>query len=554
MTKTFSGIGIGSKVAWGKAKIVRPPAGVDPQEPPSTLEDSPRVRQALREVSQSLMERAESVDEEASAILYVGAQLATDKALLKKVDVYLAEGVGVTRAVHEAVAEYAGGLAALGGYMAERVADLVDVRDRAIARLRGLPEPGIDLREPAILLARDLSPAQTATLDKSLVLGIAIAEGGPTSHTAILCSQRDIPALVRVEGLTAEAIAEGEEVAIDASNGNLLVGLSQDELESLRDRAEKREALLAGPSGPGQTADGHAVQLLANVGSPGEADNEGVEGCGLFRTEFLYLGRASAPDFDEQVASYTAVLRAFPGQKVVVRTLDAGADKPLKFVSQAEEENPALGQRGLRLSQATPELLEVQLKALAQAASQCEADLWVMAPMVATEAEAIWFAERARAAGLQKVGIMVEVPSAAIRSEQLLRHVDFASIGTNDLTQYTMAADRMRGDLGDLLSAWQPAVQDMIALCCHGGEVAGDPVGVCGESAADPALALVLVGLGVKSLSMAPARVQAVRRALEWHTLAQCQELAALARAADSAEAARQAVLSAADPRLRDIL
>lgn len=554
MSKSFTGIGIGSGVAWGKAKIVLPPAGVDPDEPPSTPDDSQRVRDALAAVSASLTAQAEHAAPEAANILYVDAQLATDRSLLKKVDAHVASGVGVTHAVHDAVEEYAQALEALGGYMAERVADLHDVRDRAIAHLRGLPAPGINLTEPAILIARDLSPAQTATIDKSLVLGIAISEGGPTSHTAILCSQRNIPALVRVAGLSPESVADGEELTIDAASSTLYVDLPAPELEALQARARRREELLAGSAGPGRTADGHAVQLLANVASPEEAEAKNVEGCGLFRTEFLYLDRASAPEYAEQLAKYKSVLEEFAGKKVVARTLDAGADKPLRFVSQAAEENPALGQRGMRLSEANPELLNVQLRALAEAAEETGTELWVMAPMVATEAEAAWFAERARAAGIQHVGIMVEVPAAAIRAARLLRHVDFASIGTNDLTQYTMAADRMRGDLGDLLSFWQPAVQDLIAACCEGAGEAGAHVGVCGESAADPAMALVLTGLGVKSLSMAPARVAAVREALRMHTLAQCQELARLAREAQSAAAARAAVLEAADPRLQDIL
>lgn len=554
MTTSYTGIGIGSGVASGKVVIVRPPAGVDDDERPSTGDDSQLVRDAMTQVSASLFAEAENVSEDAAAILYVDAQLATDKSLLKKIDAQLEKGVGITHAVWNAIEEFATGLKALGGYMAERVTDLYDVRDRAIAQLRGLPAPGINVTEPSILIARDLSPAQTATLDKSLILGIAISEGGPTSHTAILCSQRDIPALVRVSGLTGESIAPGTEVVIDASTGTLYIDLPDDQRIALEERARKREELLAHSQGPGKTADGHGVQLLANIGSPEEANSQGVEGCGLFRSEFLYLDRETAPDFDEQYTRYLSVFKEFAGKKVVVRTLDAGADKPLKFVSQDNEENPALGQRGLRLSQAHEDILDTQLQALAKAGKESDVTMWVMAPMVSTEREAAWFADRAHAAGIEHVGIMVEVPSAAIRAGRLLKHVDFASIGTNDLTQYTMAADRMQGDLGDLLSPWQPAVIDMIASTCDGAKEADAHVGVCGEAAADPALALVLVGLGVQSLSMAPARVPAVREALKMHTLDQCQKLAALARDARGADKAHQVVIDNADPRLRDIL
>ena len=249
------------------------------------------------------------------------------------------------------------------------------------------------------------------------------------------------------------------------------------------------------------------------------------------------------------------MLQAFGTRRVVVRTLDAGADKPLSFADLGEEENPALGRRGLRLSQAREDLLTDQLTALATAAANVpDAELWVMAPMVATVDEAKWFAERARAAGLEKVGVMVETPAAAIRAWQVLEEVDFASIGTNDLSQYTMAADRMQGELADLLSPWQPAVLSMIRETCRGGEATGKPIGVCGEAGGDPLMALVLVGLGVKSLSMAPGKVNAVRAALRLHDFDTCRQMANFAVDARTARDAREAVLALADPVLKDLL
>ena len=240
---------------------------------------------------------------------------------------------------------------------------------------------------------------------------------------------------------------------------------------------------------------------------------------------------------------------------MVVRTLDAGADKPLSFADLGEEENPALGRRGLRLSQAREDLLTDQLEALAAAGQAVpDAELWVMAPMVATVEEANWFAERARAAGLAKVGVMVETPAAAIRARQVLEEVDFASSGTNDLSQYTMAADRMQGELAELLSPWQPAVLSMIRETCRGGEATGKPIGVCGEAGGDPLMALVLVGLGVKSLSMAPGKVRAVRAALRLHDFDTCRQMANFAVDARTAAGAREAVFNLADPVLKDLL
>lgn len=235
-------------------------------------------------------------------------------------------------------------------------------------------------------------------------------------------------------------------------------------------------------------------------------------------------------------------------------TIDAGADKPLAFAQQSVEENPALGVRGYRLVRTLPQLLADQLTALGRAQQETGAELWVMAPMIATPAEAADFAEAARAAGLKTVGVMVEVPAVALRCADVLADVDFVSLGTNDLAQYTMATDRLRGELSDLLDPWQPAVLDLVAATADGGKTAGKPVGVCGESASDPLMALVLAGMGVTSLSMSPAAVPAVRAALRGHTLARCQEIAAAARAARSAPEARAAALDLTDSEVKQLL
>jgi phosphotransferase system enzyme I (PtsI) len=256
----------------------------------------------------------------------------------------------------------------------------------------------------------------------------------------------------------------------------------------------------------------------------------GAEGVGLFRTEFLYLGSDTPPSYETQVEAYRAVLDGFPGQRVVVRTLDAGADKPLPFLPLGEEPNPALGVRGLRAFRGEHRgLLETQLRALAAAGAAGAAELWVMAPMVADAADTAWFVALAREFGLATVGVMVEVPSAALCADAVLAAADFASVGTNDLTQYTLAADRMLGRLGPLQDPWHPAVLRLIEFTGTAGAALGKPVGVCGEAAADPELAVVLAGLGVTSLSMAPSAIAEVRAALAEHTLADCRRLAAKA-------------------------
>ena len=555
------GIGVSAGTASGPVAVVTPAVGIDEHEPASIdpVADGERIREVLHDVAASLSARAEHANSDASkAVLEATAGLAADKGLIRGIDKELKKGAGATKAIHDAVEVYAAKLRKIGGYMAERVTDLYDIRDRATAHLRGLPEPGIpDLAEPSVLVAQDLAPAETATLDQNLVLGIITEAGGATSHTAILAAQLGIPCAVQVKGI-AEAIIDAPQVALDGGVGEVIVAPNASDVSELEERSRRRAAALAGSSGEGATRDGHKVKLLANIGTAEDAEKAAkvdLEGSGLFRSEFLFLDREAAPTVEEQTETYTQVLQAFGNRRVVVRTLDAGADKPLTFADLGEEENPALGRRGLRLSQAREDLLDDQLQALAAAGKAVpDAELWVMAPMVATVEEAKWFAERARAAGLPKVGVMVETPAAAIRAWQVLEEVDFASIGTNDLSQYTMAADRMQGELADLLSPWQPAVLSMIRETCRGGEATGKPIGVCGEAGGDPLVALVLVGLGVKSLSMAPGKVNAVRAALRLHDFDTCRQMANYAVASRTAKDAREAVLKLADPVLKDLL
>ena len=374
-------------------------------------------------------------------------------------------------AVVDAFEDFRSMLAAAGPYMAERVADLDDLRNRTVATLLGVPMPGVpDPGHPFVLVALDLAPADTATLDKERVLAIITEEGGPTSHTAILAKSLGIPAVVTCHG--AMGVAEGETVLVDGTEGTVAVAPDDAAVQEALDAEQAKLAALQAVSGPGRTSDGHPVQLLVNIAGDKDlepaaaADSEGV---GLFRTEFLFLDRPNAPTLEEQQAVYQRVFDAFPGRKVVVRTLDAGADKPLEFVTVPDEPNPALGVRGLRTSRRHPELLEEQLTAVASAAAASQAQVWVMAPMVSTTAEAAAFAEQVRGHGLPSGGVMVEVPAAAIRAQHVAAACDFMSIGTNDLSQYTYAADRMAGELADLLDAWQPALLDLVRMTAEAG-------------------------------------------------------------------------------------
>ena len=558
VTETKQGIGVSPGTAYGPVVQVAPPVRPPADEPGAQDQEAALadVRAALESVAVALEERAALADDTAQQILKATALIARDKGLVKAATKQLAAGRGRATAIANAVEEYAAQFEALGGYFAERVTDLRDVGSRAVAAVLGVPAPGVPaFTVPSVVVAEDLAPAETATLDRSLVVGIITQAGGRTSHTAILAAQMGIPAVVQCAGAT--QIPVGTPVALDGDTGEVTIEPDPALIEARRVRAQRRAEALAARSGPGVTASGEPIALLANIGGVEDAVTAAaldLEGVGLFRTEFVFLSASKAPTVDEQAEIYRQVLAPFGERRVVVRTLDAGADKPLAFADLGPEENPALGRRGLRLSAERPGLLDAQLEALAIAARDTGADVRVMAPMVATAEEAAWFARRVRENGLPKAGVMIEVPGAALRARDVLGEVDFGSLGTNDLAQYTMAADRMQGALSDLLDPWQPGVLDVVGAACDGAEAAQRPIGVCGESAGDPLLALVLVGLGVTSLSMAPSKVPVVRLALSLHTLADCRQLADAARAARTARDALDAVRERARPELTDLL
>ncbi|GAA2512080.1 phosphoenolpyruvate--protein phosphotransferase [Streptomyces thermolineatus] len=554
METTLRGVGVSHGVAVGQVRhmgtaALEPPAKQVPAD--EAPKEQARARRAVDAVAADLVARGNLAGGEAQAVLEAQALMAQDPELLADVERRIAVGSTAERAVYDALSAYRSLLAGAGEYLAGRVADLDDVRNRIVARLLGVPMPGVpDSDEPYVLIARDLAPADTALLDPSLVLGFVTEEGGPTSHSAILARAMGVPAVVALAGAT--ELAEGVEIAVDGSSGEVFVEPGAELRARLAAEAEARRAALAGATGPGATSDGHRMPLLANIGGPADvaaAVEAGAEGVGLFRTEFLFLeDSARAPSVETQVAAYREVLEAFPRGRVVVRVLDAGADKPLDFLTPGDEPNPALGVRGLRSLLKHPEVLRDQLRALAQASAGLPVHLEVMAPMVADRADARAFAEACREAGLAaKFGVMVEVPSAALRARSILQEVGFLSLGTNDLAQYTFAADRQVGALSRLQNPWHPALLDLVAMSAEAAAADSKSCGVCGEAASDPLLACVLTGLGVTSLSMGAAAIPYVRAALAKHTLAQCERAAAAARATDSAEEARraaQAVLS----------
>ena len=394
-------------------------------------------------------------------------------------------------------------------------------------------DTGTNMTMTIMSAAREVS-ALGETTDMEAVCK-AISSGslrGARGNSGVILSQlfRGFTKRVKTEQtLTISVLAEAFDKAVETAYKAVMKPKEGTILTVARGAADKAKELRGQP---GQLKDGHRIPLLANVGKPSDAKTAleyGAEGVGLFRTEFLFIGNEEPPTVEEQTKAYAELLAQFPGKKVVIRLLDAGADKPLPFLTPEDEPNPALGLRGLRTLAQHKAVLEGQLKALAAADAQTDADLWVMAPMVADEWEAEYFTKLGKSFGLKFVGSMAEVPSIAVMADKVSQVTDFVSIGTNDLTQYTLAADRTLGSVSNYQTAWHPAVLRVIKMICEAGNKNGMPVGVCGEAAADPDLAVVLAGLGVNSLSMTPVALDDVRAELAQHTLEEAQQIAAKA-------------------------
>ncbi|WP_287929542.1 putative PEP-binding protein [Arthrobacter sp.] len=558
--QSYVGVGVTPGRVVGPVRLMppalsEPPAGERLPAPdgtgtPPEEAAAAALKAAAAQVKAELAGRASRAAGDGKAVLEATAQMAGDPMLIKAAVKLINAGSSAQRAIWDAGNDVAAMLISLGGYMAERSHDVLDVRSRIVAELRGVPAPVIpDSDVPFILVAEDLAPADTATLDPTKVIALVTAGGGPQSHTAIIARNLGLPAVVAARGVA--ELAENALVYVDGAQGRITTEPGEAE-QAAAAKWREQASLLDSFDGVGQLGDGTRLDLLANVGGAKDAQAAaaaGAQGVGLLRTEFCFLGHDTEPGHDEQVAAYKGVFDAFPGKKVVVRTLDAGADKPLPFLTDATEPNPALGVRGYRTDSTSPGVLARQLAAIADAAAAAAAAVWVMAPMIATAAEAADFAALCASAGLQSPGVMVEVPSAALTSRHLLDRVEFASLGTNDLTQYAMAADRQLGPLAALNDPWQPAVLALVQATVDGAAAQGlsagappKPVGVCGESAADPALAVVLAGLGVRSLSMTARALPAVSAVLRSVTMEQARDLAGRAVAAASAGEARELV------------
>jgi phosphocarrier protein FPr/phosphocarrier protein len=454
----------------------------------------------------------------------------------------------------------AGWSRAIGGYvdllraagdarMMERAADLTDLRRQVLLQLSGETAAPLALPDNAIVIADDILPSQLMELDPRRVAGLAISRGGPTSHVAILAAAMNIPAVVAL-GPRVLSIEDGALVILDGDDGRLQVAPKPTEIAvaqtRLFERRSRRAKAMAAAQAPCHTADGVRIEVFANLGSAADAAaamENGAEGCGLLRTEFLFMDRASSPDETEQLAAYQAIATALEGRPLVIRTLDIGADKPVAYLPLPAQDNPALGIRGVRVGLAWPELLRTQLRAILRVAPAGQAQ--IMVPMVASLSELRqvrgMLGEIAAELGVAapKLGVMVETPAAAITADLLAAEADFLSIGTNDLAQYALAMDRTSPQLAAQVDALHPAVLRLVRATAAGGAAPGRTVAVCGALASELTAAPILIGLGVTELSAAPAAIPELKAAIRDLTLAQCRDIAERALAQTSAAEVR---------------
>ncbi len=508
----------------------------------------------LKSLEDQLKQQA---DADKAAIFAAHQELLSDPDFLDLATSAIDKGKSAAWAWQKAYEVYASRLAALSNeVLAGRAADVRDVGRRVLEELTGQKSAQPEIPLDSVLVAEDLTPSDTATLDKKRVAGFCTTGGGATSHVAIIARSLDIPAVAGIEARALD-LAPGGLVVLDGTAGTVRVNVTEAEVAAMRERqrriAAKREEDLAAAHSPAATTDGHHVEVAANIGNLADAEEgvaKGAEGVGLLRSEFVFLGRTSAPSEDDQAAIYTDIANAVgEGQKLVIRTLDVGGDKPLPYLPIPREENPFLGERGIRVGLDRPDVLRTQVRAILRAANHGHADLHLMFPMVSTiedyrlgkrvveeEAAKLGFG------GNVPVGIMVEVPSVAVMAEAFAKEAAFFSVGTNDLTQYTLAMDRGHPKLAPQIDALNPAVLGLIAIACQAAHRHDRWVGVCGGVASDPQAVPILIGIGVDELSVSIPAIPAVKAQIRGLSQADCVELARRALAADSADSVRALV------------
>lgn len=549
---TLQGVAAAPGIASGPAHVCVERDIDYPLRGESPAQERARLRQAIDTVHADLQALVQRSDKAIGEIFVTHQEMLADPALTDDVELRLAQGESAAAAwmaVIEAAARQQEALH--DALLAERAADLRDIGRRVLAQLCGVKDSA-EPEQPYVLVMAEVGPSDVARLDPARVAGIVTAQGGATAHSAIVARALGIPAVVGA-GAAVLLLDSGTPLLLDGQRGRVVVAPAEAELQRAlaeRDARERRlQIAWANRHEPARTRDGHAVEVFANIGQSNGIDKvveQGAEGIGLLRTELIFMAHPQLPDVATQEAEYRRVLDGLDGRPLVVRTLDVGGDKPLPYWPIAAEENPFLGVRGVRLTLQRPQVMEDQLRALLRAADN--RPLRIMFPMVGQLHE--WRAAKAMVERLRQevpvadlqVGIMVEVPSAALLAPQLAREVDFFSIGTNDLTQYTLAIDRGHPSLSAQADGLHPAVLNLIDMTVRAAHAQGKWVGVCGELAADPQAVAVLLGLEVDELSVAARSIPEVKALVRQTDLSTARALAREALQQDSAEAVRALV------------
>lgn len=549
------GLAVGRGVALKAAEIAVVEAGR------GIAHESVEFERARDEVRVRLNQLAQHSQGAAKDVIAAHLEFIDDWELVASARRAIARGKSAAFSWRRAVRDSADTLRALGDpRMSERVDDLIDLESQVLLALSGeAPVAMPTLPDRSILVAEDLKPSQLVSLDATKLAGICLAAGGPTSHVAILAAAMGVPALVAL-GENVLSIEDGAWLVLDAEQGNLTISPDQVALaaaeQTLTQRKQRQQTERAAAHVDCRTADGERIEVFANLGSIAEAQvavAHGAEGCGLLRTEFLFLERDAPPSEDEQLEQYQGIARALENRPLVIRTLDIGGDKPIPYLPLPAEANPALGLRGVRTSLWRPDLLRVQLRAIlrVQPVEQCR----VLLPMITDPAEirAVrrMLDEVRRELSITspvQVGAMIETPASAVIAGRIAREVDFLSIGTNDLTQYTLAMDRGHAELAHRIDGLHPAVLNLIAMTVDAAEEHDKLVAVCGGLASEPAAVPILIGLGVRELSVVPTLVPQLKSLIRTVTVEACRSLAERAVAMDTAEAVRALANEAMTP------
>jgi phosphotransferase system enzyme I (PtsI) len=563
-----NGIVIGKAFVVSDAKPKLPRYDISPNQKDQELA---RLNRAMTKTKKQLEDiranLAAKTGEEEAAIFDAHLMLLEDPMLAEAITEKISQGCNAEAAVYDASETFACMFDAMDDeYMRSRAADVRDIRSHWVNNLLGVDiRTLVNMTQPAVVFAHDLAPSDTAQMDKTMVLAFVTKIGGRTSHSVIMARSLEIPAVVGVGEFG--DVVPGDTVIVDGGTGQVIINPQPAVLADYQSRKQKQEELRAQlrelKDLPAQTKDGKTFELVANIGTPNDAEKAlayGAQGVGLYRTEFLYMDRKDMPSEEEQYLAYRQVLEAFGQKPVIIRTLDIGGDKELTYLKIGQELNPFLGNRAIRLCLANPEMFKVQLRAILRAG--VTGNPWIMLPMVAIleevrrtkellrEVEAELEAEGAEFTRHYKLGIMIEVPAAAVQADHFAQEVDFFSIGTNDLIQYTCAADRMNQNVSYLYEPFNPAVLRLIEQVICAGHKYGKFVGMCGEMAGEPLAAPLLMAMGLDEFSMSASSIPLVKEVIRSLDTGRCRELLGQAQKFTDGKEIRQLL----EEELKDIL